>query len=1100
MKYTLLILVFLSACGNRDTLLFTKLDADETGILFSNYLKESETANVLQYSYFYNGGGVAVGDINNDGLVDVLFTGNMVSNKLYLNKTDTSLNNPAIRFEDITSGSGIAAAQGWCTGAVMVDINNDGLLDIYICRSADIQAQKRTNLLYINEGNLKFSEQAEKYGLADNGYSSQAAFFDFDRDGDLDMFLVNHSLQEYANEGLENPAIRKKKQPEFSSKLYRNDNGVFSDISEEAGIYTNVLSFGLGIAIADFNKDGWPDLYVSNDFNEPDYYFINNADGTFSEKLSASMDEISLYSMGSDAADYNNDGLVDLITLDMLQDDAPAQKMHTGAENFDKYQLLHKAGLYYQTSRNMLHTNNGDGTFSETGQFAGLSATDWSWASLFCDFDNDGFKDLLITNGYAKDYTDMDFIKYSMNRVARQRAGESDEPALDYISKMPSIIKENYLFKNKGDLSFQKVNEIWGLQEKTISSGAAYADLDNDGDMDLVISNINGVSSVYRNNLSENKTAAAGFIKVKLKGSAGNQFGIGARIAVFCEDEIFYQEQQPVRGFQSSVDPVLHFGIGEHAIADSVLIEWPDRKKQLFSNVKSGTWLKVDNAQAIGLVNETVQDKRTASFHQIFKMDSSYSLFHRENSYNDFSTQPLMPAYLSRPGPVMLAMDINADGLDDLFVGGAAGISSSILVQQKNGEFKAINQPDLWADSIYEDVDALFFDADNDGDPDLYICRNAYENLAGTEVHDQLYFNDGKGRFFKKDGSVLLPASSCVASYDFDQDGDIDLFIGGGVQPGNYPLSTDSYLLRNDGKGNFTDCTNAMNPQLRKVGLVTDAAWADLTNDGKKDLLIVGNWMPVKLFENNGKKLIDISAEKIGFPSAGWWNCLMAEDLDKDGDLDLVIGNRGLNTQFRVNLSEPFTLHYGDYDKNGSVDPILSYYVEGVSYPAATRDDLMEQLPILKKKFLHYKEYSTATIKELLTEQQIRGSGLLKAVTMQTIYLENRGDSLISHPLPVQVQFAPVFSISAIDYNQDGIKDLVFAGNDSWSRIKYGRYRSNHGVLLKGVGKGKFDYIDQSTSGFRVRGNTRSLLPLRIKELNYLVFGLNDARAAFYRY
>ncbi len=1090
------VLVMLVSCRQSPTKLFTRLEGDDSGIRFTNQLKETADANVLNYSYFYNGGGVAVGDINNDGLPDLLFTGNMVPNRLYLNKTDSSAEHPEILFEDITSLSGIAAEQGWCTGATMVDINNDGWLDIYICRSADAVAVKRKNLLYINEKNLRFSEQAVDFGLADLGYSSQAAFFDADRDGDLDMFLINHSLQEYANEGLENPSIRNKKHPEYASKLYINDNGYFRDQSEAAGIVSNVLSFGLGIAVSDFNQDGWPDIYVSNDFNEPDYLFINKRDGTFSEQMASSMDEISLYSMGSDAADYNNDGYTDLLTLDMLQEDAPSQKMHVGAENFDKFQLLYHNGLYYQNSRNMLHTNNGDGSFSETGQLAGISATDWSWAGLFCDLDNDGLKDLLVTNGYARDYTDMDFVRYSMGRAAKLRAGQKDEAVLEYISNMPAIIKENCLFRNKGGLQFEKINSSWGLQEKGISSGAAYADLDLDGDLDLIINNLNEQAAVYRNNLNE-ISPSQGYLKIKLDGPPGNRLGIGSKITLHCGNQLYYQEQYPVRGFQSSVDPVLNIGTGAHKQIDSLVIEWPDGRREALYEVTVRQLITINWKETLDK-EETGVEKEARGAEPVFKVDSSWVIEHHENPHNDFTLQTLLPHYLSRRGPVLRKADVNGDGLEDLFMGGAAGAEAILLLQQKDGSFKSLPQPDFKKDAPSEDVDAVFFDADQDGDQDLYVCSGAYEISDSLLLADRLYLNDGKGRFLRGAGTGI--SSGTAAAYDVNQDGKTDLFTAGRVLSGKYPLSGAGHLLINRGGARFEDRTEKMAPALRDPGMVRAAAWAKIGTGGGKVLVLAGEWTLIQLYQFRNGKLQNITKEKIGFESSGWWNCILAEDLDGDGDEDLVLGNRGLNTLFHVNEKEPITLHYSDFDKNGSIDPILCYYSNGVAYPAATRDDLTEQLPGLKKKFLEYKAYSTATLNAILTEPQLKAAGSLSAITMETIFLENRGDSLVRKQLPIQAQIAPVFALESIDYDKDGIADLVLAGNDSWSRIRFGRNRANHGILLKGLGNGNFEYIPPYKSGLNIRGNTRSLLPLRTAAGNLLIFGVNDDKAAIYKW
>lgn len=1052
------------ACRQNESYLFTQLDASTTGIKFKNTLEESESANVLKYSYFYNGGGVAIGDINNDGLPDILFTGNMVRNRLYLNMGN-------FEFEDITDKSGIANAQGWCTGATMTDINGDGHLDIYICRSADAIAIKRKNLLYINNGDLTFSEQAAKYGLADEGYSSQAAFFDYDKDGDLDMFLINHSLQQYANEGIENPAARKNRQPAFANKLYRNDNGYYNDVSAHAGITSNVLTFGLGLALSDFNNDNWPDVYVSNDFNEPDYFFINNHDGTFTERLADCMDEVSLFSMGSDAADYNNDGLTDIVTLDMLQDDNKGQKMHNGAENFDKFQMLYKNGMYYQSSRNMLHKNNGDGTFSEIGQLAGVSATDWSWSALFCDYDNDGLKDLLITNGYAKDYTDMDFIKYSMSKTIKERAGEKTESVLEYIAKMPAIIKENYIFKNKGNNAFEKYNAQWGLAEEDISAGAAYADLDNDGDMDIVVNNINQEAGIYRNNLR-----SSNYIKIKLAGTRQNPGGIGAKIKIRCKNDLFYQEQFPARGFQSSVDPILNFGLGKYKVIDSIIIAWPDGKVQKISQVKSNQQIIIDEKNAVAGAL-TINHEGA-----LFSTGNVFPYQHTENDFNDFTVQPLMPNYLSRMGPCMIKADINNDDLEDVFVGGAKNKKSAIFVQNKDGSFKESRQPFIWADSASEDVAAEFFDADGDGYADLYIGSGGYEfNENDPGLQHRLYLNKN-GTFVKQQLPNIRVSAGCVKGNDIDGDGDNDLFIGGRVIPGKYPSTPVSYILLNNGKGVFT-IKDSM-----PIGMVTSAAWADVTGDKIKDLIVVGEWMPILVYKNENGTLKDISSSYIKFPSNGWWHTVFTGDMDNDGDEDIIIGNTGLNTQFKVNDEQPFTLYYKDFDNNGSIDPVLCYYINGTSYPAASRDDLTDQLPFLRKKFIEYHTYANATIKDIFTTDQLKDAKMLTANCMSSIYLENKGAAgLVQHELPQEAQYSPVYAITSIDADKDGKKDLVLAGNNTWTRIKFGRYRANHGFLLKGDGKGRFSYIPQYKSGINLRDNVRSILTIN----NYLIAGAN---------
>jgi len=1081
------VLLFAS-CKNDTQKLFTKLSEDKTGINFRNLLKEDNPEfNIVLYPYFYNGGGVAVGDINNDGLPDICFTGNMVKNRLYLNKGNFT-------FEDITEKSGIAAKEGWCTGVTMVDVNGDGKLDIYLCRSGLSNAAFRKNLLFINNGDLTFSEKAADYGIDDAGYSTQASFFDYDKDGDLDMMLINQSTPEFSKGKIEYVQMRSQKADStLRNKLFRNDNGHFTDVSTQAGITSNVLSFSLGVSTADINKDGWPDIYIANDFKEPDYYFVNNKNGTFTEQLNKSFSHTSLYAMGIDVADYNNDALPDVMELDMLPEGNHAQKMHMGTDGFDQYDPLFRKGMPYQYMKNSLQKNNGDGSFSEIGQLAGVSNTDWSWSPLLCDFDNDGMKDLFISNGYKRDNTDIQFVKYSMDQSMKMQQGGSAVSAAEYISHMPGIKTENYIFKNTGKDKFENKIQDWGLTEQALSHGAVYADLDNDGDMDLITNNTDDFAGVYRNNTETMEKN--NFLKFKLEGEAKNSLGFGAKIMVMQGGQTFYQEQDPVRGYCSSVDAVLNFGLGKIATADSVRIIWCDDKTQVLKNVTANQTIIVKQTEASENWNYNTNTVST-----LFTADSNAVDFvHTENEFNDFTIQSLLPSYLSRQGPCMAKADVNKDGREDIFIGSAKGQSGQLFIQNAAGKFIAAPQPAFNKDAASEDVAAVFFDADNDGDMDLFVGSGGYEFLPNdSALQSRLYINDGKGNFVKKENALpaMLISTGTVTFADIDGDGDNDLFIGGRCVPGQYPVSPESKILLNNGKGNFTDGTAGVCPAIAHIGMVTDAVFTDINKDGSKDLVVVGEWMSPVIFINQKGKLIDQSATYIKFAAAGFWNKIYAADLDKDGDIDLVLGNQGLNNQFTAGEQNPMSIYFKDMDGNGSVDPFLFYFIGNTSYPAFSRDDVVQQVPMLNKKYLDYNAYADVTKENMFTPEQLSNAGELKANVLATLYLENTGHEFIARQLPVEAQYAPVYAIAGADVNKDGNQDLILAGNNTFTRIKFSRYDASHATVLLGDGKGNFTYVPQWQSGLNVQGNCRSA----VQTGNKIIFGMNNSKVLTYTF
>jgi hypothetical protein len=1074
---------------------FERLSEDDTGISFTNTITEDKDHNVLMYEYYYNGNGVAAGDVNNDGLTDLFFTGNQAPSKLYLNKA-------GLKFEDITEHAGIAGKKAWKTGANMADVNGDGLLDIYVCYSAFGTDKDRANQLFINKGTGKdgmpvFTEMAAVYGLdAPGTYSSQSAFFDFDKDGDLDMFLLNHA------DGFYSPfynttRLRYLRHPKFGNRLYRNDDGHFTDVSEEAGIFGSGINFGLGISISDLNKDGWPDILVSNDFNEQDFFYLNNKNGTFREVCQKVFAHMSRSTMGMDIADFNNDLLPDVITMDMLPEDNYRQKILRGGDDYDQHTLMVDSGYGYQYSRNMLQMHRGfteDSlpVFSEIGQLAGVSNTDWSWASLFADFDNDGWKDLFVTNGYLRDYTNLDFIKYDVGEafntasqkgmdVSTRENYRKNLPLFDLVKKMPSTKISNYIFQNKGNLSFSNESQTWGMDEEGVSSGAAYADLDNDGDLDLVVCNNNDPTWIYKNNANE--VGENNFIKVQLLGDGKNRFGIGAKVYVTTDSGTQMQELYPVRGYQSSVDYVLNFGLGKQKKINNIKVVWTNDSITSINSPKINTTLKINKSSSTGV--EAFSLPQGAIFQDV-TTNSGLDFFPEENVFVDFKCEFLIPYQLSKQGPKMSKGDVNGDGLEDVYIGGAAEHAGALFLQSKNGQFRrGASQP--WQDdAIFEDIESVFFDADNDTDLDLYIVSGGSEwgaSVAGLQ--DRFYQNDGRGNFTRM-SSVLpteLYSGSCVTAADYDKDGDLDLFVGTRVSPGNFPNSAASMLLRNDfnkatGTLHFTNSTlEAADASLQSAGMVTDAVWSDVDGDSWIDLVVVGDCMPIKIYRNEGgKKLTDISVISGLQKTDGMWCKVLPADVDKDGDIDFIVGNMGKNTQFKTTKDEPVIIYADDFNEDGSLDPVITWYTKHISYPFNSRDELIEKLPHLNKKFLRYADYAKATINDVLTEGQMQKAKKLYVYNTASALLINNNGKFELRELPIEAQFSMANGILYKDYDRDGLEDILLSGNFYAYRVQQGKSDASIGSLLKGDGKGNFMPLNTIETGIYIKGDVRDMI------------------------
>ena len=1080
----------LFSCSVLNEKQFTKLSAKRTGIKFRNTIKETENFNHLHYSYLYNGAGVAVGDINNDGLTDIFFAGNLAKCRLYLNKGD-------FKFEDITQTAGVAAKETWNNGVTMVDINGDGFLDIYVCSSTDARPEFRKNLLFINNGDLTFTEKAAEYGITDPAYSTHSTFFDYDKDGDLDLFVINHSVDKYTSFNDKSTSYKNMKSSEYGHKFYINVGDRFVESTEKAGIISNVINFGLGITVADFNNDHWPDIYVCNDYYETDYLYINQKDGTFKEQMRDYFDHISFSSMGNDAADINNDGFIDLFSLDMLPNSNYEQKIVAGPQNYEKYKLLETRGFYNQTTRNMLQINNNGKYFTEIGQYAGIFSTNWSWSPLICDYDNDGNKDIFISNGYGKNNTHMDVLSMLFSDMQKIQKGKKGMTDMDIINNVPATILRNYMFKSNGNLSFTNVADEWGFDEKTLSNGTAYADFDNDGDMDLVINNINDYAAIYRNN--SNKKSKNHFLKIKLKGAGKNTEGIGARIDVTCGEKTFTQEFYPSRGYMSSMDHALIFGLGKASSVDTLQIIWPDLRVQTITNIKADQTITLDNENAV--VKTFQPEPKIKTVFTAITENKPLNYKHKENKYIDFLKQPLLPFFLSTQGPFMTKGDVNGDGLEDVFIGGAKGFSGSLFIQKDDNSFELQEMQCFENDKGSEDIGVLFVDVDNDSDLDLYIVSGGNEfSLTSEKLQDRLYLNDGNGNFKKSFNKIpkMITSGSCVKPADIDGDGDMDLFVGGRLTPGIYPIAPRSYILENDGKGNFKDVTLQKNKKLFTPGMVTDAEWVDFNGDGKPDLILTGKWMPVEFFLNTGTELKEITNETGLKNTNGWWNRIVSGDFDKDGDIDFVLGNFGLNSEIKASEKEPVTIYANDFDNNGSLDAIMCYYVNGTSYPLYSKDDLAAQIKNINQKYPDYKSFANLTISDMFSKKQLSEALVLHATNFSSSYLENLGDNKFKiHPLPVSAQLAPVYGIQKGDFNNDGNTDLILAGNFFESMIRYGRYDANKGVLLLGDGKGNFTDVPNIKSGLKIDGEVRDITSVKTKsgeELLILSLNKNDAK------
>ncbi len=1089
----LCLLIF--SCNQEKKTLFTLLDAGSTSITFSNRIFENDSVNIIDNEYVYNGGGVAIGDFNNDGLQDVYFTGNMVSNRLYMNKGK-------MHFADVTDVSGATGEGRWCSGVALVDINSDSLLDIYVCATFKNDPAARANMLYVNQGLNKegvptFKELASDYGIADTTQTTNAAFFDYDNDGDLDLFVLVDRLEpdHYPNKYKFTVTDGSS---QGTSRLYQNNwndslqHPVFTNISKEAGILTE--GYGLGVHIADINKDGWPDIYVTNDYISNDLLYINNRNGTFTDRAAEYLKHTSFSAMGNDIADINNDGFQDIIALDMLPEDNYRKKMMLNPNNYSFYLNTREYKYQYQYVRNTVQLNMGfrPGTdsvkhpvFGDIAFYSGLSSTDWSWAPLVADFDNDGFRDVIITNGFPRDVTDHDFIAYRTN--TRNYA-----PKEMLLEQIPAVKLRNYAYRNNGDLTFADVSKDWGIVLPTFSNGAAYADLDNDGDLDYIVNNINDSAHVYRNNLKEDKNGSSNYLRIRLKNEKGNEEGFGTFVEIgYSDGKIQVHEQTPYRGYLSTMEPFIHFGLGKDSLVKNIKVTWPDGKIQSISNVKANQVITIEkssNLFAAGVDSNTAQP-----WLRDITETSGVSYLHPERDYIDFGVQKLLPHKFSQYGPAIAVGDVNGDQLDDFFVSGSYGYSGKFFLQNAKGGFtEKYLQPDASMENKQqEDGGVLLFDADNDGDLDLFIASGGYENTKGSDNYiDRFYINDGKGNFLQSLNAV--PSSniskSCVKAADYDSDGDLDLFVGGRVHPEKYPLSVSSYILRNDSKPgsvHFIDVTKDVAPALVDIGLICDMLWTDFDNDGSVDMLLAGEWMPLTVLKNNRGTFRNITSASGLDTLHGWWSSLCAGDFDNDGDIDYIAGNTGLNTFYKSSKDHPVKIYAGDFNKDGGYDAVPSLYLPDKQnklqeFPAFGRDDMIRQMIAFKARFTNYNSYAAASIDKVLTKQEMEQSLKLYANCLASCFIKNNGNGKFEiKQLPVEAQLSTVYATIADDVDGDGNLDLIITGNDHGIEIGTGRYDAFNGLVLKGDSNGNFTPLGLQQSGLYIPGDGKSLAIIR---------------------
>jgi hypothetical protein len=1092
--YFLIFLLFILIPACKDNSISTQyqfelLDKNVTGIDSKNELSPSLDLNVFNYMYFYNGGGVSVADFNNDGLIDIFFTRNMQADQIYLNEGN-------FQFKNISSSCGIDTEGGWSAGASAIDINNDGLMDIYISRLGEYRNIEGRNQLFIcthidEKGIPHYENRASKYKLDLKGFGTQASFFDYDLDGDLDMFQLNHSLHENGTFGQRH---RFDSNHDLSGdKLMRNDNGIFTDVTMSSGILSTVIGYGLGIATSDFNHDGWPDIYICNDFHENDYLYINQKDGTFKDELIEKIRHTSRFSMGVDIADINNDGESEIFSLDMHPYDPFIMKSSLGEDSYAIFNFKVGYGYNHQYARNNLQLNNGNGTFSEIGLYADVYASDWSWAPLFFDFDNDGNKDLFISNGIPKRMNDIDYVNFVSNDEVQWKIkmDELEETDLALSEKLPEIKLYNQFFKNNGNLTFGRINDHIKNNRISFSNGSAYADFDNDGDLDAVVNNIDDEPFIYKNLYKNTEDKKRNFIHLKLKGSEQNIQAIGAKLIVKYADQIFVTENYPVRGYQSNVENGLFLGLGAVTDPDSIILIWPDQSFSLLSNEIVNNIKQISWEPGLPEINQNTPQSTPHTKLELADISESTGLdfVHDENPFVEFNREQLIPHMVSREGPALAIGDINGDGLEDVFFGGAKRRRNKLYLQSSNGQFKTSIQKELVRDSIYEDVDACFADIDNDGDLDLIIASGGNEyKESSVYMSSRIYKNNGKGQFRRIPSCLddIKLVASCVEAADYDNDGDIDLFLGARSIPWNYGKLPSSYILQNDGKGVFTDVSSDVAKDLSELGLIKDAIWYDFDADYDLDLALAIEWGPMTLLVNESEGFIK---KEISL-SNGWWNCIIPADFDNDGDIDFIAGNLGKNSKLKASVEKPVKMYIGDFDKNGQVEQLFTFFFNNEEIVFHTYKEITSQMPDFKKEFLFAKEFAKAEISDFIKETKLTDKDILQVYVFENSYFENQGSlNFKRKDLPQRLQFSPITTGLVMDKNKDGMLDIILAGNYYENNIELGRYDADYGNLLINSENG---FLEENLHPLFLEGQVRKVLPIRMNNSEAYIFAKND--------